>query len=88
MSKPQFRPQSNFKKYETLERPITFAEKIVKITVTPDTPKDFLKEMSKYELNCTVVMSETNWNPNWHMESYQNRHNKRKHDRELERDTA
>ena len=79
-----FRPKSTFdKKFEILTPPIIFSELLTKITLTPDTPSDFLKEVSKYELDCEAVVTKRTWHPNVHMEAYQRRMLQKKHNREL-----
>jgi hypothetical protein len=67
----------------TLTPPITFAEVLTKITITPETPTSFLGEVSKYDLICDCVSSNKNWHPNFHMAAYQERMRQRKHNREL-----
>jgi len=78
------RPKGNSHVHQITTYPITFAEVLTKITITPETPSGFLSEMSKYELNVQVLFSNRNWSPNPHMESYQKRMAQRKHDRGLE----
>jgi len=64
--------------------PITFAELLTKITITPDAPSGFLTEMSKYEINTQVIQSKRNWHPNLNMLGYQKRMAQKKYDRGLE----
>lgn len=63
--------------------PITFAEVLSKITLTPETPTGFLGEVVKYDLNSLVILSPKNWHPNLNMVGYQKRMAQKKHDREL-----
>ena len=65
--------------------PITLAEVLSKITITPDTPSGLLGEWDeKYKPTALVILSHKKWEPNPHMESYQKRMAKKKHDRGLE----
>lgn len=63
--------------------PITFAECVTRIILSPDTPSGMLGEFGKYEITADVALAKRVWSPNVHMEAYQKRKAKKQHDRIL-----
>lgn len=64
--------------------PITFAESIISITVTPLTPPNLFKSLQDYDLNCTVFVSRKNWHPNYNAQAYHKRRDERKKEKQYD----